>query len=137
MLAELETTGLLVTRLPSSCPAAETPSDDDPDRYAIHPLLTEVVRRRTAAGGVDVMRAAATVARAVELDVARGETEDAFRRLVAVGDHAATAELLAEHGPTLLLRGHGDGINAFALAAPLGGRRHTRPRGSRSRWSAG
>ncbi|GAA4372417.1 LuxR C-terminal-related transcriptional regulator [Nocardioides caricicola] len=109
VLAELESTGLLVTRMPD---------EGDEVRYAIHPLLTEVVRRRTAAGGVDVMRAAATVARAVQLDVARGETDSAFRRLVAVGDHAATAALLAEHGPTLLLRGHGEGMNAFALQHP-------------------
>lgn len=109
VLAELESTGLLVTRMPD---------ESGEVRYAIHPLLTEVVRRRTAAGGVDVMRAAATVARAVQLDVDRGDTDGAFRRLVAVGDHAATAALLAEHGPTLLLRGHGEGINAFALQHP-------------------
>lgn len=119
VLAELESTGLLVTRLPAPVHADGTTVDGTGEvRYAIHPLLTEVVRRRTAAGGVDVMRAAATVARAVQLDVARGETDGAFRRLVAVGDHAATAELLADHGPTLLLRGHGEGINAFALAHP-------------------
>lgn len=118
VLAELESTGLLVTRIPLPCPASSAPEDDDQVRYAIHPLLSEVVRRRTAAGGVDVLRAAATVARAVQLDVARGDTEHAFRRLVACGDHAIAAELLAEHGPTLLLRGHGDGINAFALAHP-------------------
>jgi LuxR family transcriptional regulator, maltose regulon positive regulatory protein len=119
VLAELESTGLLVTRLPAPVHAdGSTAAGADQVRYAIHPLLTEVVRRRTAAGGVDVMRAAATVARAVQLDVARGETDGAFRRLVAVGDHAATTELLADHGPTLLLRGHGAGINAFALAHP-------------------
>ncbi|WP_243058351.1 LuxR C-terminal-related transcriptional regulator [Nocardioides sp. SR21] len=119
VLAELESTGLLVTRIPAPGHAEGTAVEDDElVRYAIHPLLTEVVRRRTAAGGVDVMRAAATVARAVQLDVARGDTDGAFRRLVAVGDHATTAALLAEHGPTLLLRGHGDGINAFALQHP-------------------
>lgn len=120
VLAELESTGLLVTRMPAPGPTEGAPAVEDENlvRYAIHPLLTEVVRRRTAAGGVDVLRAAATVARAVRLDVQRGETEHAFRRLVAVGDHAATAELLAEHGPTLLLRGHGVGINAFALQHP-------------------
>ena len=107
-LAELEGMGLLVTRLP----------DADGATYAIHPLLTEVVRRRTAAGGVDVLRAAATVQRSVRLDVARGETEHVFRRLVAIGDHAGAAELLATTGPTLLLRGHADGMNGWALANP-------------------
>lgn len=107
-LAELESMGLLVTRLP----------DVDGVRYAIHPLLAEVVRRRTATGGDDVRRAAATVRRAVRLDVAAGTTEHAFRRLVALGDHTAVAELLATVGPTLLLRGHGAGIGAWALAHP-------------------
>ena len=107
-LAELETMGLLVTRLP----------DGDGAHYAIHPLLAEVVRRRTTAGGVDVMRAAATVQRAVRLDVAAGTTDHAFARLVAIGDHRGAAELLATDGPALLLRGHGEGINAWALAHP-------------------
>lgn len=107
-LAELESMGLLVTRLPDA-PGA---------RYAIHPLLAEVVRRRTAAGGVDVLRAAATVQRAVRLDVAAGTTDHAFRRLVAIDDHQGVAELLATDGPALLLRGHGDGISAWALAHP-------------------
>jgi DNA-binding CsgD family transcriptional regulator len=108
VLAELEATGLLVTRLP----------DADGPRYAIHPLLAEVVRRRTAAGGVDVMRAVATVQRAVRLDVAAGTTDRAFDRLVASGDHAGAAELLATDGPALLLRGHGAGIDAWAQAHP-------------------
>lgn len=107
-LAELEATGLLVTRLP----------DADSARYAIHPLLAEVVRRRTAAGGVDVMRAVATVQRAVRLDVAAGTTERAFPRLTAIGDHAGAAALLATEGPALLLRGHGGAIGAWALAHP-------------------
>lgn len=118
-LAALEAMGLLVTRLPQT----EHPDAHDPDaeheaRYAIHPLLGEVVRRRTTAGGVDVLRAAATVERAVRLDVARGATEHAFRRLVAVGDHASAAELVATTGTSLLLRGHAGGLNAWALAHP-------------------
>ncbi len=107
-LAELESMGLLVTRIPDAGGA----------RYAIHPLLVEVVRRRTTAGGVDVVRAAATVQRAVSLDVAAGTTEHAFRRLVAIGDHAGVAELLTTAGPALLLRGHGHGLNAWAIAHP-------------------
>ena len=76
------------------------------------------MRRRTVAGGVDVLRAAATVQRAVRLDVDRGVTDDAFRRLVATGDHAGTADLLATTGTTLLLRGHAEGLNAWALDHP-------------------
>ncbi|WP_395690394.1 LuxR C-terminal-related transcriptional regulator [Nocardioides sp.] len=107
-LAELEAMGLLVTRLPDVAGA----------QYAIHPLLAEVVRRRTAAGGVDVLRAAATVQRAVRLDVARGETTDAFRRLVAIGDHTGAADLLGTSGPRLVLRGHGAGIHGWAVSHP-------------------
>lgn len=121
-LAELEAMGLLVTRLPATeHPDAHDAHDPDVEpqaRYAIHPLLAEVVRRRTVAGGVDVLRAAATVQRAVRLDVDRGATDDAFRRLVAIGDHVGTADLLATHGATLLLRGHAEGVNAWALAHP-------------------
>ena len=121
-LAELETMGLLVTRLPATeHPDAQDARDPDAEhqaRYAIHPLLSEVVRRRTTAGGVDVLRAAATVQRAVRLDVDRGATEDAFRRLVAIGDHSGAADLLATYGATLLLRGHAEGVNAWALAHP-------------------
>lgn len=117
-LAELEATGLLVTRVAGGGPAP--PDVTDPDlsaermRYTIHPLLTEVVRRRVVAGGEDVVRAAATVGRAVRLDVARGAIDDALRRLVAVGDQRAAARLLADEGPTLLLRGHGPAVHAFA-----------------------
>ncbi len=123
ILAGLEATGLLVTRVAAGGP---TPRDlaDEPDlsdermRYTIHPLLTEVVRRRVLAAGEDVARAAATVGRAVRLDVARGEIDDALRRLVAVGDQRAAARLLADEGPTLLLRGHGPAVHAFATRYP-------------------
>lgn len=118
-LAELESMGLLVTRLPATeHPDAHDAEVEHQARYAIHPLLAEVVRRRTVAGGVDVLRAAATVQRAVQLDVDRGATDDAFRRLVAIGDHTGAADLLATVGATLLLRGHADGLNAWALAHP-------------------
>jgi LuxR family maltose regulon positive regulatory protein len=115
-LAHLESIGLLVTRI--SAEDHDAPSDEERDRYTIHPLLAEVVRRRTTAGGVDVVRAAATVRRAVQLDLARGSTADAFRRLVDVGDHTGAARLLADEGTSLVLRGQGAGINAFALQQP-------------------
>ena len=114
-LGDLESMGLLVTRV---SPDEDSAATDDRDRYTIHPLLTEVVRRRTSAGGVDVVRAAATVRRAVQLDLARGVTEHALRRLVDIGDHAGAARLLADDGAALLIRGHGAGINALALRHP-------------------
>ncbi|MEP9362925.1 LuxR C-terminal-related transcriptional regulator [Nocardioides sp. CN2-186] len=121
-LAGLEATGLLVTRVAGGGPSPTDVVDPDPtdDRmlYSIHPLLTEVVRRRVLAGGEDVARAAATVGRAVRLDVARGEIDDALRRLAAVGDVRAAARLLADEGVTLLLRGHGAAVHAFATRYP-------------------
>ncbi len=120
VLAELESMGLLVTRLSAhEDPRPRTELDDDDlARYVIHPLLAEVVRRRIAAGGVDVARASATVRRAVGLDVAGGVIDATFRRLVAVGDRPGAAQLLAEEGTRLLLRGHGDGVHAFVLQHP-------------------
>ena len=115
ILADLEATGLLVTRVASHELDGGTA---DGERYTIHPLLAEVVRRRISSGGVDVMRAAATVQRAVRLDVGRGASEDALHRLEAIGEYAVAAGLLAEEGPSLLLRGHGGPVREFAVAHP-------------------
>ncbi len=82
-------------------------------RYRIHPLLAEVVRRRHAAGGVDVARARATVARAVRLDLSRGDTTRAFDRLVAVHEPDLAAEVLATEGLRLVMGGQGPRIAAF------------------------
>src|SRR6478735_2834387 len=120
VLADLEATGLLVTRVAphDSDDGRGSLTGDLAERYAIHPLLAEVVRRRISSGGVDVIRAAATVRRAVNLDVGRGATERALSRLAAVGEHAAAAELLADLGPTLLLRDHRQAVHSFAAAHP-------------------
>lgn len=117
ILADLGATGLLVTRVDSH------ESDDGADgatgeRYVIHPLLAEVVRRQISSGGEDVVRAAATVVRAVQLDVGRGVAEHALHRLETIGEHAAAAALIADEGPRLLLRGQGDTLHDFAVAHP-------------------
>ena len=112
VLTDLETTGLLVTRL-----GTDTRLDDG-DRFRIHPLMAEVVRRRIVTGGVDVARAQATVLRAVRLDVARGDTNLAFRRLVGMDAPDAAAELLGVDGHTLLMRGEFTAIQAFARRFP-------------------
>ena len=106
VLADLETTGLLVTRLGAD------------DRFRIHPLMAEVVRRRLVTGGVDVARAQATVRRAVGLDVAAGDTVLAFGRLVAMDEPDAAAEVLAEDGHGLLMRGEAPAVRAFARRYP-------------------
>jgi DNA-binding CsgD family transcriptional regulator len=95
VLATLESTGLLVTRV----------ADGTETWFRIHPLLAEVTRRRLAAGGADVQRAHATVLRAARLDLAQGSPSVAFRRLLGLGAYDVAAEVLAEHGPQLLARG--------------------------------
>lgn len=120
ILADLEATGLLVTRVAShdAEEAEEAGGTGEGERYAIHPLLTEVVRRRISSGGVDVIRAAATVQRAVRLDIGRGTTERSLSRLAGVGEYAAAAELLAQEGLSLLLRGHGAAVHEFVVHHP-------------------
>ena len=122
ILADLESTGLLVTRVPSGTGPLD---GGDPGgggapvlRYRIHPLLGEVIRRRLVAGGVDVAQARGTVARAVGLDLARGEIFRAFERMVAINDPARAAEILAAKGVHLLLRGEGGTIGEFVRRHP-------------------
>ncbi len=127
LLAALENTGLLVTRLLDSphahAPAAGPPAwpHTDPERserYRIHPLLAEVVRRRIVAGGVAVAQAQGTVRRAVRLDAARGDLSKVLTRLVALNEPAEAASVVAEHGPTLLMQGPGTAIADFAHRFP-------------------
>lgn len=106
-LADLESTGLLVTRAVPLVPGAE-------DAYRIHPLLAEVVRRRLVAGGVDVVRARSTVVRAVRIDRTRGEAQGALRRLAAVGAHEEMAVLLADDGVKTVIRGVEDRLSPYA-----------------------
>lgn len=117
VLTDLQSTGLLVTRLDGA--SVEGPLADEPDaRFRIHPLLVEVVRRRLVSGGVDVVLARSTVARAVELDVARGATGLAFERLVGVHELELAAGMLAGEGLTLLMRGQGSLVARFARDHP-------------------
>ena len=157
MLAGLETTGLLVTHLGSS-PATPLTGDTEPphqrnddeldatgsrDRYRIHPLMAEVVRRRILAGGVDVDEAKATVLRAVRLDVARGEAQPAFQRLIALNLPDQAAALIASDGHALFCTATTRPFAASPDGSP-GGRRQPRrvvlpgPRedGSTSTWRA-
>ena len=116
ILAGLEFTGLLVSRLPAGWrPVAEAQADDDTTPwYRIHPLLVEVVRRRLRAGGVDVARAQSTVRRAVLLDIDAGHSASAFTRLLATQQVDEAANVLGRHGASMLIRGEGTGIAGFA-----------------------
>ena len=123
ILADLDTTGLLVSRLgeESSTERRAVRESTEPSgstRYRIHPLLAEVVRRRIVAGGVDVERARATVHRAVREDVARGDLVSAFDRLLKVRHVEAAADLLRDHGETLLTAGSGPALQWFVRQHP-------------------
>jgi LuxR family transcriptional regulator, maltose regulon positive regulatory protein len=118
ILGDLETTGLLVSRLPAEHPADRVGDVEEPVRYRIHPLMAEVVRRRLVAGGVDVSRARATVVRAVRLDLVRGDSSRALSRLMAVNAPAEAAAVLAEHGVALTTQGRGATIAEFVARHP-------------------
>ncbi|MFP3712191.1 LuxR C-terminal-related transcriptional regulator [Puerhibacterium sp. TATVAM-FAB25] len=130
VLAELASTGLLVSRAgtadgraaprtdaaPGRAPGTDAGGDEP--RYRVHRLLEEVARRELAAGGPDGRRARATVIRAVRLDVARGLIDEAFARLVRVGAPSEAADVVARHGVRAVLR-DGDGtLAAFVRAEP-------------------
>ncbi|WP_235734541.1 helix-turn-helix transcriptional regulator [Nocardioides alcanivorans] len=115
ILARLEITGLLVMRTNETVDDAES---EGATRFRIHPLLKEVVRRRLLRGGVDVARARATVARAVRIDIARGDGARAFERLVAVNEAEQAAELLAVEGVAMVMRGEGPQIATFVRQHP-------------------
>lgn len=123
VLDGLVSTGLLVTRSQPRPPALPYPATSSSaaaadTAFRIHPLLVEVVRRRLAAGGVDVERARATVLRAVRLDIARGAPDKAFGRLVDLGLAEAAAEQMVEQGTRLLTRGQAKEVVAFARRWP-------------------
>jgi ATP/maltotriose-dependent transcriptional regulator MalT len=119
ILSVLETTGLLVSRLPPEhgfTPHAE--GAEEPVRYRIHPLMAEVTRRRLVAGGVDVSRARANVVRAVRLDLARGDRSRAVARLVAVNELDEAASVVTTEGLALTTQGFGAIIRDFAARHP-------------------
>lgn len=120
ILSALETTGLLVGRLPSEQEFAPDRAEDaeEPVRYRIHPLMAEVTRRRLVAGGVDVSRARANVVRAVRLDLARGDRSRAVARLVAVNELEEAASVIATEGLVLAAQGLGATIRDFAARHP-------------------
>ena len=100
VLNELELTGLLVTRVPAATSHlvhGEFPSEYGAgaaeDRFVVHPLMREVVRRRLATQSVDVVRATAAVTRAVRLDRAGGYAPEALRRALKGRESISLARL--------------------------------------------
>ena len=111
MLEELEAFGLLVSRDEQQMASGAV-------RYRVHPLLTEVLRRRLRAGGVEISRARAVLAQAARWSVAHGDTQSGLRRLVAAQAWDDAVALLAERGAELLMLGHGDLVDTVARSAP-------------------
>ena len=137
VLVRLESTGLLVTRVPAGGPDPQEP-DAAQDRFRVHPLLLEVARHRLAQGGDEADRARGTVLRATRLDVAHGGTTAAFRRLLALGEQDDAAALLAGAGPRLLAAPDRY-VDAYVRRAGQTVERHpgTWSTIAFSRWSAG
>jgi ATP/maltotriose-dependent transcriptional regulator MalT len=137
VLAELESTGLLVSRVAladrgarEGAGAAARGVEEPPDRvpgllaaadepvYRVHRLLGEVARHAVTSGGAEGRRARATVVRAVRLDVERGLLDDAFARLVRMDAPSEAADVLARHGVRLVLRDGDAAVAAFVRAQP-------------------
>ncbi len=126
ILEELETTGLLVTRVPALTDHSDVgtfPPDYDTTesgaRFLIHPLLQEVVRRRLAEDSDDVVRARATVTRAVRIDLANGRAPRSLQRLVRLYAFDEAAEVLARDGVHMMLGpGRGDEVAAVVRDHP-------------------
>lgn len=114
VLEDLERVGLLVGREPQ--PAGH--DDHGQVHFRLHPLLVEVLRRRFATGGVEVMRARAVVLKAASLSRAHGDVEAAMRRMLWVRAMDEAADLVAEHGLQLLATGRGDLVRRLCVAAP-------------------
>lgn len=113
VLEELERVGLLVERHPP--PADALPGEV---HFRLHPMLLEVLRRRLAAGGVEVMRARAVVLKTAALDGAHGEAGDAMRRMLWVRAFDEAADLVAEQGLNLVVSGQAELVSRLAALAP-------------------
>lgn len=109
VLEGLEQTGLLVQR--DGGTGAEGGA-----RFRVHPVLLEVVRRRFVAGGADVERARAAIARASDAELARGDLGRALD-LASVRGPAAASDFLAAHGLLMVLRGEHARVAALAATA--------------------
>jgi LuxR family transcriptional regulator, maltose regulon positive regulatory protein len=123
LLAELEKTGLLLAqfngrRVIGTDLDATIQATEGGQMYRLHPLLADALRRRLVGGGVEVAQARATVVRAVNLDLARGEISHAFDRLVALGAAYEAAAFLADCGAEMVMRDGGSAVASFVRHQP-------------------
>ncbi|MFV0533380.1 MAG: LuxR C-terminal-related transcriptional regulator [Cumulibacter sp.] len=99
VLVRLETTGLLVHRISEGALPNAPEDDHEHVRYRLHPLITEIARRRLASGGVDVELARATVRRAADAYVGQGKIGTALRLMYVMREFERVASIIAENGP--------------------------------------
>ncbi|WP_350275013.1 LuxR C-terminal-related transcriptional regulator [Kribbella sp. HUAS MG21] len=97
MLADLAGNGLLVT-------AYADGADGEPV-YRYHPLLVELLRRRTAADRDEAQLVVAAQHRSALYYENRGEGGTALRSALGADDPALVARILLVHGPELLAAG--------------------------------
>ncbi|MGV1009688.1 MAG: LuxR C-terminal-related transcriptional regulator [Dermatophilaceae bacterium] len=114
LLAELSESGLLVTR--ENGP--RTAGANGGAVYRLHPLLTQVLRRRLQQGGVAVAQARACVRKAALSDLAQGNVPGAFRRLVRAQAWADAVDVMAGRGDQLIMKVPSTDIRAVVQLAP-------------------
>jgi ATP/maltotriose-dependent transcriptional regulator MalT len=122
LLDDLALSGLLVTRLdaaadPVDSLAAGADSAEGP-AYRVHPLLREVVSRRSRAGGASVIQARAALRRAALGDVVQGRYVAGLRRLVAAEAWTEAVEVMAHHGEHLVVDMPPATLDRVAAAVP-------------------
>ena len=90
--------------------------------FTFHPLLVELLRRRTVSDGEELATVAAAHRRASFYHAAQGESGLALNHAISARDPAITARLLLEHGPSLVAAGDAapirDALTALAEDLP-------------------
>jgi ATP/maltotriose-dependent transcriptional regulator MalT len=112
MLAELASNGLLVTAY------AEGPNSDP--HYQYHPLLVELLRRRTAASAEDKRLVVEAHYRSALYHEDRGDREAALRSALGADDPALIERILLRHCPALLAAGESRLVEAGFETLPTG-----------------
>src|SRR5262249_34400349 len=114
LLADLARDGLLVTVYKDDHEAGGA-------YWRYHPLLVELLRRRTAPSGPDRDAVATASLRAARYYDETGDAAATVRYAARSGDEDLCARILLEHGPTLLADGRADllleGFGALTDAA--------------------
>ena len=117
ILEDLSGTGVLVVHVrdPESHVQATAGSDHC---YRVHPLLRATARHSLTEATDQAERARRSVELAVKTDLQRGESSQAFTRLVSVGLVDSAASVLGPAGLQTIDVGLGDEIRSFARAHP-------------------